>query len=87
MGGSGCGKSTLLNHMVGLVMPAKGDVFYDAESLSRAVGDERDRLRRRFGPISTVVWMLPGSSSSTWMPGSIPWRLRPRPRSRRHRRY
>ena len=49
MGGSGCGKSTLLNHMVGLLTPASGDVLYDGQSLSHAVGDERDRLRRRFG--------------------------------------
>ena len=49
MGGSGSGKSTLLNHMVGLMTPARGDVLYDGESFSRAVGDERDRLRRRLG--------------------------------------
>ena len=49
MGGSGCGKSTLLNHMVGLLTPASGDVLYDGQSLSHAVGDERDRFRRRFG--------------------------------------
>src|SRR5499433_296244 len=49
MGGSGCGKSTLLNHMVGLRAPAKGDVFYDGQSLCRAAGEERDRLRRRLG--------------------------------------
>ena len=49
MGGSGCGKSTLLNHMIGLRTPAKGDVLYDGQSLCHAVGDERDRLRRRLG--------------------------------------
>src|SRR5262249_28223956 len=49
MGGSGSGKSTLLNHMVGLHVPAKGDVLYDGESLGHAEGEERDRLRRRLG--------------------------------------
>src|SRR5499427_6263706 len=49
VGGSGSGKSTLLNHMVGLRTPAKGDVLYDGQSLHRAEGDERDRLRRRLG--------------------------------------
>src|SRR5215510_13346098 len=49
MGGSGSGKSTLLNHMVGLRVPAKGDVLYDGESFWRADDEERDRLRRRVG--------------------------------------
>ena len=28
MGGSGSGKSTLLRHMIGLIEPAKGAIFY-----------------------------------------------------------
>ena len=28
MGGSGCGKSTLLKHLIGLVTPADGNIFY-----------------------------------------------------------
>ena len=32
MGGSGCGKSTLMRHMVGLIEPAKGQVFYNGIS-------------------------------------------------------
>ena len=28
MGGSGCGKSTLLRHLIGLIEPARGDIFY-----------------------------------------------------------
>src|SRR5881397_2390517 len=39
MGGSGSGKSTLLNHMVGLKIPARGDVIYDGESFSRDIRD------------------------------------------------
>jgi len=49
MGGSGCGKSTLLNHMVGLLSPAKGDIFYDGQSFWRTGDEERERLRRRLG--------------------------------------
>ena len=49
MGGSGSGKSTLLNHMVGLRVPAKGDVLYDGQSFWHAADEERDRLRRRLG--------------------------------------
>jgi len=32
MGPSGSGKSTLLRHMIGLVPPARGDVYYDHTS-------------------------------------------------------
>jgi phospholipid/cholesterol/gamma-HCH transport system ATP-binding protein len=31
MGDSGCGKSTLLRHMLGLIVPAKGEIFYEGE--------------------------------------------------------
>ena len=36
MGGSGCGKSTLLRHLIGLLEPAKGEVFHGATSFTRA---------------------------------------------------
>ncbi len=49
MGGSGCGKSTLLKHMIGLLEPAAGEVFYDGASFQRADARGRDALRRRWG--------------------------------------
>src|SRR6266851_9932156 len=49
MGGSGCGKSTLLNHMVGLKVPARGDVVYDGQSFWSATREAKEGLRRRFG--------------------------------------
>lgn len=49
MGGSGCGKSTLLKHMIGLIEPAKGEVFYGQESFTRASLRTRERMLRRFG--------------------------------------
>ena len=49
MGGSGSGKSTLLNHMVGLKMPARGDVAYDGERFWAATSEMQEGLRRRFG--------------------------------------
>ncbi len=49
MGGSGCGKSTLLKHMLGLLAPATGDIFYDRQSLVHASDSERDALRQRWG--------------------------------------
>ena len=58
MGGSGCGKSTLLRHLIGLQTPARGDVWYDGQSLWQAEPDERARLMRRFGVLyqSGALW-------------------------------
>jgi len=49
MGGSGCGKSTLLRHMIGLLEPAKGEIFYGNESFTMASPEKREELLRRFG--------------------------------------
>ena len=49
MGDSGSGKSTLLRHMIGLIRPAKGDVFYDGESFWSGDDDYRLQMSRRFG--------------------------------------
>jgi phospholipid/cholesterol/gamma-HCH transport system ATP-binding protein len=58
MGGSGCGKSTLLRTLIGLLRPAKGDVFYDGESFWGAEPEERERMTRRFGVLyqSGALW-------------------------------
>ena len=49
MGGSGCGKSSLLKHLLGLLSPASGDIYYGEQSFTRASTLERDRLRQRWG--------------------------------------
>ena len=49
MGGSGCGKSTLLRHLIGLMPPAAGQVFYGDTDYWTAEEDEQERIRRRFG--------------------------------------
>ncbi|HVN32261.1 MAG TPA: ATP-binding cassette domain-containing protein [Thermoanaerobaculaceae bacterium] len=49
MGGSGCGKSTLLRHMIGLVRPAQGEVFFDDVGLWDADDEQRQLVLRRFG--------------------------------------
>jgi len=58
MGGSGCGKSTLLKHMIGLIRPARGDVFYDGESFWNATDGQRMIMSRRFGILfqSGALW-------------------------------
>ena len=49
MGGSGCGKSTLLRHLIGLMQPAKGDVFYQNQSFWTSSVEERRRLMMKMG--------------------------------------
>jgi phospholipid/cholesterol/gamma-HCH transport system ATP-binding protein len=49
MGGSGCGKSTLFMHLIGLMQPVKGEVFYGDESLWQAEPEARKRMLRRTG--------------------------------------
>ena len=49
MGGSGSGKSTLLRHMIGLIEPAKGNIFYGDENFTKADFEQRQELLRRMG--------------------------------------
>jgi phospholipid/cholesterol/gamma-HCH transport system ATP-binding protein len=49
MGGSGCGKSTLLKHMLGLIPPSEGDIFYGGTSFYTASERERESMRQRWG--------------------------------------
>ena len=49
MGGSGCGKSTLLRHMIGLVQPAAGTIFYDGKNFSDAPVEQKQKMLREFG--------------------------------------
>ena len=58
MGGSGCGKSTLLRHMIGMLSPAKGDVFYDGRSFWTADEGTRQAMLRKFGVLfqSGALW-------------------------------
>jgi len=58
MGGSGCGKSTLLRHMIGLIAPAKGQIFYDDVSFWEVESDQRDSIIRKVGILyqSGALW-------------------------------
>ena len=49
MGGSGCGKSTLLKHMLGLIPPSSGDIFYSGQSFFRADEDLKGTMRQGWG--------------------------------------
>ncbi len=49
MGGSGCGKSTLLRHMIGLIKPAKGAIYFKGKNFSDADREEKTEMLRQFG--------------------------------------
>lgn len=49
MGGSGCGKSTLLKHLIGLSVPAQGEVLVNGENFFTASADRQTAIRRNWG--------------------------------------
>jgi phospholipid/cholesterol/gamma-HCH transport system ATP-binding protein len=49
MGGSGCGKTTLLKNIIGLKMPAAGDVYFDDVNFWKAPPEQQETIKRRFG--------------------------------------
>jgi phospholipid/cholesterol/gamma-HCH transport system ATP-binding protein len=49
MGGSGCGKSTLLRHLIGLLLPSTGQIFYGDMDFTGASPEDRNAMLRRFG--------------------------------------
>ncbi len=58
MGGSGCGKSTLLRHLIGLIRPAQGQVFYGDVNFWSADPRTRMEILRRIGVLyqSGALW-------------------------------
>src|SRR4029453_4178873 len=49
MGGSGSGKSTLLRHLIGLIEPARGHIFYGDADFTGAEFRQRQEMLRRMG--------------------------------------
>ena len=49
IGQSGCGKSVLLKHLIRLLEPDEGRVFFDGQDISELDFRELIELRRRFG--------------------------------------
>lgn len=70
IGGSGCGKSTLLRHMIGLVTPASGKIFYCGEDFSGASEERRLEILREFGILyqGGALWTSMTLSENVMLP-------------------
>lgn len=70
MGGSGCGKSTLLRHMIGLLQPAKGEIFFRGKNFSDAPQDEKIKMIRQFGVLyqGGALWSSMTLSENVTLP-------------------
>lgn len=49
IGQSGVGKSVLIKHIIGLMLPDKGDIYIDGEKVEYNEGEQWDRIRKKFG--------------------------------------
>ena len=70
MGGSGCGKSTLLRHMIGLIQPAKGTIYYNGANFSDASALEKQNMLRQFGVLyqGGALWSSMSLSENIMLP-------------------
>lgn len=48
IGQSGSGKSILIKHLIGLIMPDKGEIYVDGVETTRLSEEERYKIRRKF---------------------------------------
>ena len=49
IGGSGCGKTTLLKHMIGLIEPSEGDIYFDGDNYWKSAPEQQRAIKQRFG--------------------------------------
>ena len=54
----GCGKSTLLRHLIGLIKPSRGSIFYNSINFWDTEEEERNRIMRNLGVLyqSGALW-------------------------------
>ena len=70
IGGSGCGKSTLLRHMIGLIRPASGAIYFRGENFSGAPQDKKTEMLRQFGVLyqGGALWSSMTLSENIMLP-------------------
>lgn len=80
MGGSGCGKSTLLRHLIGLLEPAAGNIFYGDDDFTAADAERRMKMIHRFGVMyqSGALWSSLTLAENIAMPIEEHTKLKPR---------
>jgi phospholipid/cholesterol/gamma-HCH transport system ATP-binding protein len=49
IGGSGSGKSTLMRHLIGLMIPVKGEIYYKGLNFWKATPEDRKKIQRHMG--------------------------------------
>lgn len=49
MGGSGTGKSVLLKHIVGLIRPDEGEIWFEGQDISKLSERELQKVRKKIG--------------------------------------
>ena len=60
MGRSGAGKSVILKHMVGLMQPDSGEIYFDGRRLDRMGRHELQESRKRMGMLFQSAALFPG---------------------------
>ncbi|MCS7213053.1 MAG: ATP-binding cassette domain-containing protein [Candidatus Calescibacterium sp.] len=61
MGRSGCGKTVLMKHIVGILSPDRGRIFFENEDITKISKDEKLRYIRNFG------FLFQNSALFDWM--------------------
>ena len=70
VGGSGCGKSTLLRALIGLQVPAAGQVLYGDTNFYQADDSAQNQLRRQFGVMfqAGALWSAMSVGENVMLP-------------------
>jgi phospholipid/cholesterol/gamma-HCH transport system ATP-binding protein len=58
MGGSGCGKSTLLRHLIGVMQPDSGEIWFYDKDVTKFDEAQMEAYRKRFGMLFQMGALL-----------------------------